>query len=68
MVVSHAAQKVSWEEQVPRLALRQNAVLIADEHPAFPMHWASMQEFWKVLHTPLFMSKFTLLSPVACYV
>lgn len=53
LVVSHAAQKVSWEEQVPQVALRQEAVLIADEHPAFAMRWASMQEFWKVLYTPL---------------
>lgn len=49
-MVSPAVQKVSWEEHVPQVALRQEAVLLADEHPAFAMHWASMQEFWKVLH------------------
>ena len=51
--MSHAVQKVSWEEQVPHVALRQKAVLIADEHPAFAMHWRSMQEFWQVPYTPL---------------
>lgn len=51
MVVSHAAQKVSWEEQVPQVALKQEAILLADEHLAFAMHWASMQEFWKVPYT-----------------
>lgn len=51
LLVSHAAQKASWEEQVPGVALGLGAVLVADERPSFAMHWACIQEFWQVLHT-----------------
>ena len=48
MVVSHAVQKVSWEELVPHTALQQGSTLIADELHTFAMHWANIQEFWEV--------------------
>lgn len=43
-----AVQKVSWEEQVPHAALKEGGVLLADEEPAFAMHWASAEQFWQV--------------------
>ena len=43
-----AVQKVSWEQQVPGEALKQGGILVADEQPAFPMHWDSIAQFWQV--------------------
>lgn len=65
-LVSYAAQKASWEELVPEVALKQGAVLVADERPTFAMHWASIQEFWQVLLCAMLCHRHVVMTRVLC--
>lgn len=34
---------------MPGSALKEGGILVADEQPAFPMHWDSIAHFWQVM-------------------
>ncbi|DBA86705.1 TPA: hypothetical protein ACH3X1_005155 [Trebouxia sp. C0004] len=44
-----SVKAISWEEQVPKVALEEGGVLLADEQPTFAMHWKNIHEFWQVM-------------------